>query len=134
MDSSKLLRGLKPLSASLEEVEENRDEEQGEEDAKIIFIGWTLGQDLDPVDRHHYLEHLVYRLLPSDSHDRCIAYGFSNHVAPLVERGRFGSRLSFFPSRSRQFQASDGDLADLPRTISPSLSGLLPFFKYGLFK
>ena len=43
MDSSKLLRGLKPLSASLEEVEENRDEEQGEEDAKIIFIGWTLG-------------------------------------------------------------------------------------------
>ena len=100
MDSSKLLRGLKPLSASLEEVEENRDEEQGEEDAKIIFIGWTLGQDLDPVDRHHYLEHLVYRLLPSDFHDRCIGYGFSNYVAPLVERGRYGSRLSFFPSIS----------------------------------
>ncbi len=35
-------------------------------------------------------------LPPSGSHDRCIAYGFSNHVAPLVERGRYGSRLSFF--------------------------------------
>ena len=34
----------------------------------------------------------------------------------------------------RLFRASDGDLADLPRTICPSLSGLLSFFKYGLFK
>ena len=101
MDSSKLLRGVEPLSASLEELAEIEIKKQGDEDAKIIFIGWTLGQDFDPVDRHHYLEHLVYRLLPSDFHDRCIGYGFSNYVAPLVERGRYGYRFSFFPSLSR---------------------------------
>ncbi len=63
---------------------------------QTAFIDGRLVRTFDPVDRHHYLEYLVYRLLPSDSHDRCIAYGFSNHVAPLAERGRYGSRLSFF--------------------------------------
>ena len=32
------------------------------------------------------------------------------------------------------FRLFRANLADLPRTISPSLSGLLSFFKYGLLK
>ncbi len=125
MDSSKVTQGLRPWF-----MESSRSESQRKKmqvfslDGRLVRPYWLT--------EHYYLEHLVYRLLPSDFHDRCIGYGF-NHVAPLVEGGRYGSHLSFFRLFQRQFQASDGDLADLPRTISPSLSGLLSFSKYTTF-
>ncbi len=101
------------------------------EKIKIIFINGRLQDPLTRLTDIIILNTFVYRL-PPDSHDRCIAYRFSNHVAPLVERGSPDLVFHFFRLFRANFKASDSDLADLSRTISATLSDY--FSKYGLLR
>ncbi len=117
-------QGLKPSIGS-----RNWDEEQKK--MPKVFHWMDAWSDLGPVTTNIIILNTLFIVsLSSDSHDRCIAYGFSNHAA---WKGKYGSRLSFFRLFRANFKQRRGDLVETCLGLSVLLyHRLLSLFKYSI--